>query len=44
MYNYTRVKLAQSYTVDSFLEKLDEYKWCVETFKLPTELRECYFY
>lgn len=42
MYNYTRVKLPQTYTVDSYLEKLDEYKWCVEIFKLPTELREWY--
>ena len=43
---YTRVKLINSnnYLVDGDLTKLPEYKWCVETFKLPTELRECYFY
>ena len=42
---YTRVKLINSnnYLVDGDLTKLPEYKWCVEVFELPSELREWYF-
>jgi len=39
---YTRVKLYRFYAVDFDLTQLDEYKWCVETFKLPSDLREWY--
>lgn len=41
---YTRVNISSgNYIVDADLKNLDEYKWCVETFKLPTDLREWYF-
>lgn len=43
MYNYTRVQIyAVMHPIDSSLTNLEEYKWCVDTFKLPTELREWY--
>lgn len=43
MYNYTRVQIyAVMRPIDSSLTNLEEYKWCVDTFKLPTELREWY--
>lgn len=43
MYNYTRVQIyAVMHSIDSSLTNLEEYKWCVDTFKLPTELREWY--
>ena len=43
MYKYTRVQLNLNLLpVDYNMTQTEEYKWCVETFKLPTELRECY--
>ena len=43
MYNYTRVQIyAIMIPVDTDATKLEEYKWCVDTFKLPSELREWY--
>jgi len=40
---YTRVNIFNgNYPVDADLTNLEEYKWCVETFKLPTDLREWY--
>jgi hypothetical protein len=41
--NYTRVQIyANMLPVDTDVTKLEEYKWCVETFKLPSDLREWY--
>jgi hypothetical protein len=43
MYHYTRVRLFDlHHPVDYELTHMEEYKWCVETFKLPTDLREWY--
>lgn len=40
---YTRIRISrQRYAVDSDLTQLAEYKWCVDTFKLPSDLREWY--
>jgi hypothetical protein len=40
---YTRIQLSrQQHAVDSDPTQLAEYKWCVDTFKLPSDLREWY--